>query len=268
MAKHSARWPGSKCFADLLLLLSAAACAWPRSAAIPDTPASAFPASRSTHAPPGIIEEFSAQQTHGLADLLAKARAIYDYVVATLRYDKSGTGWGNGDAIRACPAKRGNCTDFHSLLIGMMRAAGIPARFEIGFPLPEEQHDGAVPGYHCWAEFYVEPYGWIPVDASEAWKHQDKKDYFLGEHDANRVQFTVGRDIRLDPPQQGAPLHYFIYPYAEQDGKPSPWPPSSRSTTARTPTIETRKTMANPGQFRANGDMQRATRTAARLASF
>jgi len=102
----------------------------------------------------------------------------------------------------------------------MMRAAGIPARFEIGFPLPEDQHDGTVPGYHCWAEFYVEPYGWIPVDASEAWKHQDKKDYFFGAHDDNRVQFTVGRDIRLDPPQQGAPLNYFIYPYGELDGKP------------------------------------------------
>ena len=168
----------------------------------------------------GTIAELSAEQTRGLRDPLAKARAIYNYVVATLRYDKSGTGWGHGDAIWACTAKRGNCTDFHSLLIGMMRAAGIPARFEIGFPLPEDQHDGTVPGYHCWAEFYVEPYGWIPVDASEAWKHQDKKDYFFGAHDDNRVQFTVGRDIRLDPPQQGDPLNYFIYPYAELDGKP------------------------------------------------
>lgn len=168
----------------------------------------------------GTIAELSAQETHGLEDPLTKARAIYNYVLATMRYDKSGTGWGNGDAIWACTAKRGNCTDFHSLFIGMMRAAGIPARFEIGFPLPTDQHEGAIPGYHCWAEFYVEPYGWIPVDASEAWKHPDKKDYFFGAHDDNRVQFTLGRDIRLDPPQQGGPLNYFIYPYAELDGKP------------------------------------------------
>jgi Transglutaminase-like superfamily len=118
------------------------------------------------------------------------------------------------------PPKRGNCTDFHSLFIGMMRAAGIPARFEIGFPLPADQHDGPIPGYHCWAQFYVEPYGWIPVDASEAWKHPDKKDYFFGAHDDNRLQFTVGRDIRLNPAQQSDPLNYFIYPYAELDGKP------------------------------------------------
>lgn len=167
----------------------------------------------------GIIAELSTQQTRGIQDPLAKARAIYNFVIATMRYDKSGAGWGNGDAIWACTAKRGNCTDFHSLFIGMTRAAGIPARFEIGFPLPADQHDGAIPGYHCWAQFYVEPYGWIPVDASEAWKHPDKKDYFFGSHDDNRLQFTVGRDIRLDPPQQGGPLNYFIYPYAELDGK-------------------------------------------------
>jgi transglutaminase-like putative cysteine protease len=168
----------------------------------------------------GVIGELSAQETRGIQDPIAKARAIYDYVIATMRYDKSGTGWGNGDAIWACTAKRGNCTDFHSLFIGMMRAAGIPARFEIGFPLPADQQAGTIPGYHCWAEFYVEPYGWIPVDASEAWKHPEKKNYFFGAHDDDRVQFSVGRDIRLDPPQQGEPLNYFIYPYAEVDGKP------------------------------------------------
>jgi transglutaminase-like putative cysteine protease len=168
----------------------------------------------------GTIAELSAQQTRGMQEPLTKARAIYDYVIATMRYDKSGTGWGNGDALWACTAKRGNCTDFHSLLIGMMRAAGIPARFEIGFPLPTDQHAGTIAGYHCWAQFYVEPYGWIPVDASEAWKHPEKKNYFFGAHDDDRVQFTVGRDIRLSPPQQGEPLNYFIYPYAEVDGKP------------------------------------------------
>jgi hypothetical protein len=36
----------------------------------------------------------------------------------------------------------------------------------------------------------------------------------------NRQQFPVGRDIRLDPPQQADPLNYSIYPYIEVDGKP------------------------------------------------
>ncbi len=166
----------------------------------------------------GIIAQLSRQQTQGLKTPLEKARAIYNYVVTTVRYDKSGEGWGHGDAIWACTAKRGNCTDFHSLFIAMMRVAGIPARFEIGFPLPPDQREGNIPGYHCWAEFYLEPYGWIPVDASEAWKHPEKRDYFFGGHDADRVLFTMGRDIRLQPAQQGDPLNYFVYPYAEVDG--------------------------------------------------
>ncbi|MBI3668889.1 MAG: transglutaminase domain-containing protein [Acidobacteria bacterium] len=168
----------------------------------------------------GVIAELARQNTEGLADPLEKARKIYQYVVSTMRYDKSGEGWGHGDAIWACTAKRGNCTDFHSLFIGMMRASGIPARFEIGFPLPADKTEGEIPGYHCWAEFYVDRFGWVPVDASEAWKHPEKLEYFFGAHDVNRVQFTTGRDLRLDAAQKGEPLNYFIYPYAEVDGKP------------------------------------------------
>ena len=43
---------------------------------------------------------------------------------------------------------------------------------------------------------------------------------FLGRIDANRVQFSVGRDITLTPAQAGPALNYFIYPYVEVDGKP------------------------------------------------
>jgi transglutaminase-like putative cysteine protease len=168
----------------------------------------------------GVIAELAQENTAGATDTLDKAHKIYEYVVSTMRYDKTGDGWGHGDAVWACTAKRGNCTDFHSLFIGMMRASGIPARFEIGFPLPADQTAGDIPGYHCWAEFYVEGIGWIPVDASEAWKHPEKREYLFGAHDVNRIQFTTGRDLRLDATQKGDPLNYFIYPYAELDGKP------------------------------------------------
>jgi hypothetical protein len=33
------------------------------------------------------------------------------------------------------------------------------------------------------------------------------------------VQFSIGRDLTLAPPQAGPPLNYFIYPYVEVDGK-------------------------------------------------
>jgi transglutaminase-like putative cysteine protease len=153
---------------------------------------------------------------------LDKARAIYDYVFTTMRYDKTGTGWGRGDVLYACDAKKGNCTDFHSLFIAMARSQGIPARFEIGFPLPPDKRSSEIAGYHCWAEFFDPQHGWIPVDISEAWKHPEKKDYFFGAHDANRVEFTMGRDLELSPKQNGKALNYFVYPYVEVAGKEYP----------------------------------------------
>ena len=166
----------------------------------------------------GLPADLAIKVTQGKTDSLDKARAIYDYVFTTMRYDKTGTGWGHGDVLYACDAKKGNCTDFHSLFIAMARSQGIPARFEIGFPLPPDKHSSEISGYHCWSDFYVDGKGWIPVDISEAWKHPEKRDYFFGAHDVNRVQFTMGRDLRLDPPQTGQPLNYFVYPYVEVDG--------------------------------------------------
>jgi len=170
----------------------------------------------------GRIRSLAQTVTAGRKTDLEKARAIYDYVVKTMSYDKSGTGWGNGDIYWACDAKRGNCTDFHALFIGLNRAVGIPAKFEIGFPVPDDRGQGEIAGYHCWAEFYLAGYGWVPVDASEAWKHPDKREYYFGALDQNRVQFSIGRDLVLNPAQAGDPLNYFIYPYAEVDGKPYP----------------------------------------------
>jgi transglutaminase-like putative cysteine protease len=95
---------------------------------------------------------------------------------------------------------------------------GIPARFAIGFPLPADRGTGKIAGYHCWAEFYAKGIGWIPIDASEAGKNPDKREYFFGAHDENRVEFSRGRDLVLVPRQQGEPLNYFVYPYAEVDG--------------------------------------------------
>jgi transglutaminase-like putative cysteine protease len=168
----------------------------------------------------GKIKELAVEVTGSKTGTVEKAKAAYDYLFTTMRYDKTGSGWGRGDALWACDAKRGNCTDFHSPFIGMLRADGIPARFDIGFPLPENKDKGDIAGYHCWAEFYARKTGWVPVDISEAWKAKQKQDYFFGSVDANRVQFSTGRDVTLSPKQDGPALNYFVYPYVEVDGKP------------------------------------------------
>lgn len=164
------------------------------------------------------IRQLAEEVTRGKREPLAQAKAIYDHVLATMKYDKSSPGWGNGDTERACDLRRGNCTDFHSLFISLARAKGIPARFIMGFPM--SGGEGQTSGYHCWAEFYIEGKGWIPADPSEASKSDDpaRREYLFGNVDAQRLEFTIGRDIRLEPPTT-EPLNYFIYPYAEMNGK-------------------------------------------------
>lgn len=168
----------------------------------------------------GKIKELAVEVTGSQSGSVAKAKAAYDYLFTNMRYDKTGSGWGRGDAVWACDSKHGNCTDFHSPFIGMLRADRIPARFDIGFPLPENKDKGDIAGYHCWAEFYAPKTGWVPVDISEAWKAKEKRDYFFGSVDANRVQLSTGRDVTLSPKQDGSALNYFVYPYVEVDGKP------------------------------------------------
>jgi transglutaminase-like putative cysteine protease len=168
----------------------------------------------------GSIRALAVGATRGLRSDEERARAIYEKVTGMMKYDKTGTGWGRGDALYACDAKRGNCTDFHALVIGMARSVGIPARFAIGLPVPESRGAGAIPGYHCWAELHVDGRGWIPVDSSEASRNPAKRGYFFGHHDENRLEFSRGRNLKLVPSQQGPLLNFFVYPYAEVDSKP------------------------------------------------
>ncbi len=149
---------------------------------------------------------------------LEKGRAIYEYVLSVMKYDKSGVGWGRGDAIYACDVKKGNCSDFHALFIAISRAAKIPSRFMVGFTIPPDKTEGEIEGYHCWAEFLAQG-KWVPVDISEAWKHPEAKDYYFGHHPANRFELTRGRQLTFTPTPQDGPINFFVHPHMEIDGK-------------------------------------------------
>jgi transglutaminase-like putative cysteine protease len=101
--------------------------------------------------------------------------------------------------------------------MGLSRSQGIASRFVIGFPVPSDKAEGSIGAYHCWAEVFDKTTGWVPVDASEAHK-SGKTDAYFGTLPSDRVAFTVGRDLTLNPPQAGPPLNFFVYPYAECDG--------------------------------------------------
>jgi transglutaminase-like putative cysteine protease len=173
-----------------------------------------------------MLEEIRHRAGPGASE--KKARAIYDWVVDHMEYKKVGSGWGNGDTFWACSERYGNCTDFHALVISLARTEGIPARFEIGFPVPEDRSQGEIDGYHCWVELHLEETGWLPIDAAEASKHPDKRELFYGTHPADRIHFTTGRDLKLGPDHRGPPLNFFIYPHVEIDGQPHDVPIKTR----------------------------------------
>lgn len=164
-----------------------------------------------------ILDEIDAKAD--ASDPAALSRAIYDWVVDNVEYKKTGTGWGNGDTFWACNERYGNCTDFHALYISLARSRGIPARFEIGFPVPGDRPSGTIGGYHCWVEVYLADVGWFPIDASEASKHPEKREYFYGAHPENRIHFSSGRDLSLGVAQQSGPINYFVYPHVELGGE-------------------------------------------------
>jgi transglutaminase-like putative cysteine protease len=150
---------------------------------------------------------------------LVRARAIYDHVIDRMRYMKYGDGWGKGDAVYACDAKTGNCTDFHSYFIALSRAVDIPARFAIGAAIPSARNAGGIDGYHCWAEFYTDG-RWWPIDISEGDKCSSLSTYYFGHHPANRIELSRGRDLVLEPGPASGPINFLAYPVLEINGKP------------------------------------------------
>ena len=162
-------------------------------------------------------EEFSKiakEVVAGKLGQLAQARALYDHTIDRMKYIKYGDGWGKGDAVYACDVKTGNCTDFHSYFIALARSVDIPARFAIGASIPSTRNEGGVDGYHCWAEFYTDG-NWWPIDISEGDKCSALSTYYFGHNPANRIEFSHGRDLVVEPGPISGPINFLAYPVFE-----------------------------------------------------
>ena len=99
---------------------------------------------------------------------------------------------------------------------------GQAARFGIGLPLPADKQSSEIAGYHCWSDLYVGRKGWIPVGYLRGVEAPGETRLLLrlARRESRSVQHR--RDLRLNPPQDGKPLNYFVYPYVEVDGQEYP----------------------------------------------
>jgi len=181
----------------------------------------------------GSVGELATKIIKGKHTTLEKAKAIYDWVCENMYRDSKTVGCGKGDVCMLLQTPGGKCTDIHSVFVALCRAAGVPAREIFGVRLGKNDVQDISTWQHCWAEFYLPGYGWVPVDPADVRKMMLKKNltlgdpesselqrYFWGAWDAYRVELAKGRDLVLNPPQKSAPLNTFGYPYAEVGGKP------------------------------------------------
>ena len=181
----------------------------------------------------GEVKKLADRITRGKKTVLAKTRAIYDWTVDNMYRDPATRGCGTGDVCALILKPGGKCTDISSMFVALCRAAGVPAREIFGLRLGQKSEEDITSWQHCWAEFFLPGTGWVPADPADvrkailveklemtAPKVKEYREYFWGGIDPNRVRLAVGRDLVLNPPQAGAPLNTFGYPYAEIGGQP------------------------------------------------
>ena len=171
--------------------------------------------------------------------VLEKAKGIYRWVLEnTFRDESVKEGCGLGLPIRTISEKSGGgkCADISSVFVALARASGIPTRDVYGLRVDPAKSGEITGNYHCWTEFYVPGTGWVMADPADVRKKMlneniekvdDAKkwsDFFWAGDELFRI--ALNRDTRetvLSEATAKTPLTYFMYPYAEIDGKAVDW---------------------------------------------
>ncbi|MGE5336394.1 MAG: transglutaminase-like domain-containing protein [Gemmatimonadota bacterium] len=192
----------------------------------------------------GIVKETADRITKGARTDVAKARAIYDWVVENTFRDPKTRGCGIGDVrtMLETGALSGKCADLNALFVGLCRAAEVPARDVYGVRIVESARGYKSMGrlgditraQHCRAEFYARGIGWVPVDPADVRKVvleerpnltlddkivKEMRAFLFGNWEGNWLAYNYAHDVRL-PGSSSAPLGFLMYPQAETaDGR-------------------------------------------------
>lgn len=113
----------------------------------------------------------AAELTAGITDPLKKVEAVYDYVVATLTYDKAKAASVKSgylpDLEQVMQNKTGICFDYAALMTAMLRSQSVPCKLVVGY---------AGTAYHAWISVWTAEHGWVDgviyFDGS-AWHRMD-----------------------------------------------------------------------------------------------
>lgn len=192
----------------------------------------------------GIVRETADRITAGAEGDLAKARAIYEWVVQNTFRDAAVRGCGLGDIATMLQTGYlgGKCADLNALYVGLARASGIPARDVYGIRVAASRFGykslGAnsptvTKAQHCRAEVHLDGFGWVPVDPADVRKValeeppgqlalDDPKvaaarGGLFGAWEGNWIAYNDAHDVAL-PGSAGPALPFLMYPQAEVAG--------------------------------------------------
>lgn len=202
----------------------------------------------------GIVKETADKATKGATTDIARARAIYEWVVDNTFRDAKVRGCGRGDIrfMLESGDLGGKCADLNALYVGLARAAGLPARdiygirvakSDLGYNSLGAATDHITKSQHCRSEVYLNQYGWVPVDPADVRKVvleeppgnlklndemvSKARTRLFGSWEMNWMGYNYAHDVAL-PGSSGQSLVYFMYPQAETaDGRVDPFDPDN-----------------------------------------
>lgn len=184
----------------------------------------------------GIVGATAARITAGLTAPRARLRAIYDWVVDNTFRDAATRGCGIGgiESMLRTGFMGGKCADINSLMVGLSRAAGLPARDAYGIrvgPSRVIRQLGAggdvTHAQHCRAEIWLAGEGWFPVDPADVRKValeakapvdsplvRGERERLFGGWEMNWVAYNHATDIALPDAPRPMAEHFLMYPCA------------------------------------------------------
>jgi transglutaminase-like putative cysteine protease len=190
----------------------------------------------------GIVRETALEITTGKATDLEKVTAIYGWILANTYREPKVRGCGVGDIKAMLETKNfgGKCADLNGLFVGLVRAAGVPARDVYGIRVAPSAFGYRSLGagsanvskaQHCRAEVFLREYGWVGMDPADVAKaaREETSEWLKIDHpliaavrpklfggwEGNWLAFNVAHDIALPSATKGGKLGFLMYPQCE-----------------------------------------------------
>jgi transglutaminase-like putative cysteine protease len=189
----------------------------------------------------GIVKQTSDKIVAGKTTEIEKVHAIYDWIVENTFRDAKVRGCGIGDIVAMLKTGNlgGKCADLNALFVGLVRAAGIPARdvygirvapSKFGYKALSAGSETITKAQHCRAEVYFAGYGWVATDPADVRKVvleeppgnlaiNDPKvvaarKTLFGAWEGNWLAYNTAHDVTL-PGSNGPKLGFLMYPQTE-----------------------------------------------------